>query len=149
MSNLYDISIPMKMKQMFKGFCDLVIASEPSIRFAGIADEHGSLLSTSERRGLKPLLNYEETVQYAITAATRQYTRLRWGYLLGNVDYACSIYEKLIRANVPITDNNNRLAYVILLTFDVGTDNFHEIMVNKIIPLIRKNKSQFLMEKGR
>jgi hypothetical protein len=149
MSNLYDISSPMKMKQMFKGFCDLVIASEPSIRFAGIADEHGSLLSTSERRGLKPLLNYEETVQYAITAATRQYTRLRWGYLLGNVDYACSIYEKLIRANVPITDNNNRLAYVILLTFDVGTDNFHEIMVNKIIPLIRKNKSQFLMEKGR
>lgn len=139
----------MKMKQMFKGFCDLVIASEPSIRFVGIADEHGSLLSTSERRGLKPLLNYEETVQYAITAATRQYTRLRWGYLLGNVDYACSIYEKLIRANVPITDNNNRLAYVILLTFDVGTDNFHEIMVNKIIPLIRKNKSQFLMEKGR
>ena len=149
MSNLYDISSPMKMKQMFKGFCDLVIASEPSIRFAGIADEHGSLLSTSERRGLKPLLNYEETVQYAITAATRQYTRLRWGYLLGNVDYACSIYEKLIRANVPITDDNNRLAYVILLTFDVGTDNFHEIMVNKIIPLIRKNKSQFLMEKGR
>lgn len=149
MSNLYDILSPMNMKQMFKGFCDLVIASEPSIRFAGIADEHGSLLSTSERRGLKPLLNYEETVQYAITAATRQYTRLRWGYLLGNVDYACSIYEKLIRANVPITDNNNRLAYVILLTFDVGTDNFHEIMVNKIIPLIRKNKSQFLMEKGR
>jgi len=137
------------MKQIFKGFCDQVIASESSIRFVGIADEHGSLLSTSERKGLKPLLNYEETVQYAITAATRQYTRLRWGYLLGNVDYACSIYEKLIRANVPITDNNNRLAYVILLTFDVGTDNFHEIMVNKIIPLIRKNKSQFLMEKGR
>jgi len=137
------------MKQIFKGFCDQVIASESSIRFVGIADEHGSLLSTSERKGLKPLLNYEETIQYAITAATRQYTRLRWGYLLGSVDYACSIYEKLIRANVPITDNNNRLAYVILLTFDVGTDNFHKIMVNKIIPLIRKSKSQFLEEKGR
>jgi hypothetical protein len=137
------------MKQIFKGFCDLVIASESSIRFVGIADEHGSLLSTSERKGLKPLLNYEETVQYAITAATRQYTRLRWGYLLGSVDYACSIYEKLIRANVPITDNNNRLAYVILLTFDVGTNNFHKIMVNKIIPLIHKSKSQFLKEKGR
>jgi hypothetical protein len=91
----------------------------------------------------------EETTQYAITAATRQYTRLRWGYLLGKVDYACSIYEKLIRANVPITDNNNRLAYVILLTFDVGTDNFHQIMVNKIIPIIRKRKSQVLKEKER
>ena len=71
------------------------------------------------------------------------------GTSFGSVDYACSIYEKLIRANVPITDINNRLAYVILLTFDVGTDNFHKIMVNKIIPLIRKSKSQFLKEKGR
>lgn len=59
------------MKQIFKGFCDLVIASEASIRFVGIADEHGSLLSTSERKGLKPLLNYEETVQSAITAANK------------------------------------------------------------------------------
>ena len=137
------------MKQMFKDFCDEIIASDSAIRFVGIADEHGSLLSTSERRGLKPLLNTEETTQYAITAATRQYTRLRWGYLLGKVDYACSIYEKLIRANVPITYNNNRLAYVILLTFDVGTDNFHQIMVNKIIPIIRKRKSQVLKEKER
>src|SRR2546425_534844 len=132
------------MKQVFKSFCDQVIASDSSIRFVGIADEHGSLLSTSERKGLKPLLNSKETVQYAITAATRQYTRLRWEYLLGKVDYASSIYEKLIRANVPITDNTNHLAYVILLTFDVGTNNLHRIMMKKVIPLIHKSKSQFL-----
>src|ERR671939_1163851 len=110
------------MKKIFKEFCNRVLTFNSSIRFVGIADEHGSLLSISERKALKPLLNYQETEQYAITAATRQYTRMRWQYTLGKVDYTCSIYEKLIRANIPITDADNRLSYVILLTFDIGTD---------------------------
>jgi hypothetical protein len=132
------------MKQVFKDLCNRVIGLDPSIRFIGIADEHGSLLSMAERKGLKPLLNAEETAQYAITAATRQYTRLRWEYLLGTVHYACSHYAKLIRATIPITDNNNRLAYVVLLTFDVGTENFHNIIMKKIIPLIHENTPRLL-----
>jgi hypothetical protein len=136
------------MKQLlFKEFCDQLVKLNSSIRFVGIADDTGSLLAISERKALKPLLNYQETEQYAITAATRQYTRLRWRYTLGKVDYTCSIYQKLIRANIPITDANNRLAYVILLTFDIGTDDFHQIMTRKIIPLIRKSKGRFLKEK--
>jgi hypothetical protein len=132
------------MKQVFKDLCNRVIGLDPSIRFIGIADEHGSLLSMAERKGLKPLLNAEETAQYAITAATRQYTRLRWEYLLGTVHYACSHYAKLIRATIPITDNNNRLAYVVLLTFDVGTENFHNIIMKKVIPLIHENSPRLL-----
>ena len=135
------------MKQQLLGeFCDQLLKLNSSIRFVGIADDTGSLLYISERKALKPLLNYKETEQYAITAATRQYTRLRWRYILGKVDYTCSVYEKLIRANIPITDAKNRLAYVILLTFDIGTDNFHQLMTKKIIPLIRKNKGIFLKE---
>jgi hypothetical protein len=53
----------------------------------------------------------------------------------------------LIRANIPIIDNTNHLAYVVLLTFDVDTDNFHEIIEKGIIPLIQKNKSHLLHEK--
>ena len=133
-------------QQLFEEFCDQLLKLDSSIRFVGIADNTGSLLSTSERKALKPLLNRKETEQYAITAATRQYTRLRWRYTLGRVDYTCSVYEKLIRANIPITDAKNHLTYVILLTFDIGTDNFHQLMTKKIIPLIRKNKSIFLKE---
>jgi hypothetical protein len=137
----------MKHEQVFKEFCDSVLSFNSSIRFVGIADEHGSLLAVSERKGLKPLLNPEERSQYAITSATRQYTRLRWQYLLGNIEYATSVYEKLIRATVPITDNDNRLAYVILMSFDTGTDNFYEVIKNNILPLVSKSKGQFLEEK--
>lgn len=126
--------------------CDSVISQDNSIRFAAIADEDGKLLCTSHRKGLKPLLGPEERVQYAITAATRQYTRLRWEYLLGKIIYASSHYAKLIRATVPITDYSSRLSYVLLLSFDVNTDNFHEIIMKKVIPLINRNMNRLLDE---
>jgi hypothetical protein len=135
------------MKPFFQEFCDKVIALDKSIRFAGIADEDGKLMATVERKGLKPLLTPEERAQYAITAATRQYTRLRWEYLLGKINYATSHYAKLIRATIPIADENSRLSYVLLLSFDVETENVHEIIMKKIIPLVRKNMNKFLKER--
>jgi hypothetical protein len=40
-----------------------------------------------------------------------------------------------------VTDDNRKLSYVIILSLDAGTDNFHEIIVEKVIPLIKKRKS--------
>jgi hypothetical protein len=90
---------------------------------------------------MKPLLSSEERAQYAITAATRQFTRLRWEVLLGKIQYASSHYTKLIRATIPITDENRKLSFVIILSLDAGTDNFHEIIVGKVIPLIKERRS--------
>jgi hypothetical protein len=124
-----------------------VITINKSIRFAGIADGDGHLVAIAERTGLKPLLNPEERAQYAITAATRQYTRLRWEYLLGKINYAMSNYAKLVRATIPIADENSRLYYVLLLSFDRETgQGVHEIIMEKIIPLVRKNTDKFLKD---
>ncbi len=135
------------MKSFFQEFCDKVITLDKSIRFAAIADEDGKLMAASERKGLKALLTPEERAQYAITAATRQYTRLRWEYLLGRINYAMSHYAKLIRATIPIADENSRLSYVLLLSFDVDAENVHGVIMKKIIPLVRKNMSKFLKER--
>jgi len=134
------------MKKFFEDFCKSVISLDPKIRFAGIADGDGKLEGTAERAGLKPLLSLEERAQYAITASTRQYTRLRWEYLLGKITYASSHYTKLIRATIPIADENSRLSHVLLLSFDAEADNFHEIITKKVIPLVRKNMTDFLRE---
>lgn len=125
----------------------MVITLDKSIRFAGIADEDGKLVATAERKGLKPILTPEERAQYAITAATRQYTRLRWEYLLGKINYAMSHYAKLIRATIPIADENSRLSYVLLLSFEVDAENVHDVITKKIIPLVRKNTSKFLQDR--
>ena len=132
------------MKPFFQEFCDNVIALDKSIRFAAVADEDGKLMATAERKGLKGILTAEERAQYAITAATRQYTRLRWEYLLGRINYAMSHYAKIIRATIPIADENSRLSYVLLLSFDVDAENVHGLIMKKIIPLVRKNMNKFL-----
>ncbi len=134
---------------VFEDFCKSVVALDPKIRFAGIADGDGKLEATADRKGLLPLLNSEERSQYAITAATRQYTRLRWEYRLGKILYASSHYTKLIRATIPIADENSRLAHVLLLSFDADADNFHQIITKKIIPLVAKNMANFLKATGR
>ena len=134
------------MKPFFQEFCDKVISLDKSIRFAAIADEDGKLVATSQRKGLKALLTPEERAQYAITAATRQYTRLRWEYLLGRINYAMSHYAKIIRATIPIADENSRLSYVLLLSFDIDAEDVHDLIMNKIIPLVRKNTSKFLIK---
>jgi hypothetical protein len=133
--------------QFFKQFCDKVISVHNSIRFAAIVDEEGRLLCTSLRKGIKPLLGPEERAQYAITAATRQYTRLRWEYLLGRIIYASSHYNKLIRATLPITDYGSHLSYVLLLSFDVNTQDIHQVIMKKVIPLVIENKNA-LLKKG-
>ena len=135
------------MKSFFQEFCDKIVTLDPTIRFAGIADEDGHLVATADRKRLKPILSPEERAQYAITAATRQYTRLRWEYLLGKVDYAMSHYAKIIRATIPIADENSRLYYVLLLSFDVNKGDVHKIIMKKIIPLVRKNTSKFLKDR--
>ncbi|HKX82377.1 MAG TPA: hypothetical protein VJL54_08990 [Nitrososphaera sp.] len=132
------------MKSFFQEFCDEIVTLDPTIRFAGIADEDGHLVATADRKGLKPILSPEERAQYAITAATRQYTRLRWEYLLGKVNYAMSHYDKIIRATIPIADENSRLYYVLLLSFDVDKGDVHKIIMKKIVPLVRKNTAKFL-----
>lgn len=131
-------------EETFKIFCKDVLSLDPSIRFAGIADEDGNLQALAEREGLVPLLTPEARAQYAITAATRQYTRLRWEYMLGKIQYASSKYDKLIRATIPITDEDSTLSYVLLLSFDPEITNIHQIITKKIIPLVDKNKSLLL-----
>src|SRR5919106_4198364 len=134
-----------QIEKAFNEFCKEVIGLDNSIRFAGIADEDGKLKSIAERENLKPLLSSEERAQYAITAATRQFTRLRWEYMLGKINYAMSNYAKLVRATIPIADENSRLYYVLLLSFDVDAGgSVHEIIMEKIIPLVRKNTDKFL-----
>lgn len=129
---------------IFKTLCQDIIKVDSSIRSAGITNEDGIILNISHRKGIKPFLSSEESAQYAITAATRQFTRLRWEVLLGKIQYAASHYSKLIRATIPITDDNRKLSFVILLSLDAGTDNFHEIIMEKIIPLIKQKKSDLV-----
>ena len=132
---------------LFQKVCDEVISLDESIRFAGISDKEGKLLAVSERQNLKPLLSDEERAQYAITAATRQYTRLRWEYHLGRIHYASSRYEHLARATIPIADINSTLYYVLLLSFDPDIQNLHKLNNGYCYPKNKKMEKAAIIRK--
>lgn len=130
------------MKQFFKELCEKIAVLDPTIRFVGIAKEDGTLEADAERKGLKAIFSPDQRAEYAITAANRQATRLRWEYLLGKISYATSHYEKIIRATIPIADENRRLSHVVLVSFDPQA-KADEIITKKIIPLIGQNMKSF------
>ncbi|HEU5120791.1 MAG TPA: hypothetical protein VFT71_07360 [Candidatus Nitrosocosmicus sp.] len=128
----------------FSSLCNKLVGIDSRIRFVGVADKHGLMLTTAERVGIIPLLNDEETEQYAITASTRQYTRLRWQDLLGKLNYTCSLYEKILRITVPITNQKNRLEYLLIFTLDPNTEDFDYLIMEKVIPIVTDFFSRIL-----
>src|ERR671922_2199960 len=83
-------------------FCEGIISKDSSIRFAGIANRMGKLIEAAYREGLQPLMNRQETEHYTIQTVLRASTRETFENKIGKQRYALAVYEKLIRATIPI-----------------------------------------------
>jgi len=112
-------------------FCKYIITIDKSIRFAGIANNLGTLITSTYREGLIPLMDIEETSRYSIQAVTRVSLREDFQSKLGKFEYSVGKYEKLIRAIVPFHTKND--CFYLLLSFDVGS-NPSKIIEELIIP---------------
>jgi hypothetical protein len=120
-----------------------ILNMDKSIRFVGLANNLGTLLSTSYREGLIPLMTKEETQHYALQAVLRAAIRGDFISKLGRLKHSIGTYDKLIRATVPvIIEDNHEAKYFLLLSFDVGTD-VKVIMENQLLPYIGKNIELF------
>jgi hypothetical protein len=128
------------------GLCKEILQLDNSIRFIGIANNLGSLVATAYRSGLIPLMDEQETSHYAIQAVLRAATREDFESKIGRLEYSIGKYERLIRATIPIrlSDKEDESKfYYLLLSFDLNF-NVIDVIENKIIPFIEKNKEQKL-----
>src|SRR5919106_2185793 len=131
-------------KDYLESFCTEILANNQSIRFAGIANQLGSLIATQYREGLIPLMTREETSQYSIQAVLRAATREDFESKIGRLEYSIGKYEKLIRATVPIIFGNSETKrYYLLLSFDLDSDAI-SIIDKKVLLYIAKNKDYFI-----
>lgn len=134
--------------------CKGVIAKDSSIRFAGIANQMGKLVEAAYREGLQPLMDRQETEHYTVQTVLRASTRETFENKIGKQRYAIAIYEKLIRATVPIViighhqhDKDEKQKkqqekqdfkwFYLLISFDLGCDVM-SIVEDKILPLIKQ-----------
>src|SRR5919202_3570029 len=89
-------------EENLNNLCKEILQLDNSIRFAGIANNLGSLVATAYRNGLTPLMDKQETSHYAIQAVVRAATREDFESKIGTLVYSIGKYERLISATIPI-----------------------------------------------
>jgi hypothetical protein len=124
--------------------CKQILETDKSIRFAGIANDMGSLVATIYRQSLVPLMTKEETSQYAIRAVIRAATREDFEIKLGKLQYSIGKYEKLVRATIPIpvSGDDKKSKFFLLVSFEIDSD-VKCIIESKVLPSIERNKEAF------
>jgi hypothetical protein len=138
--------MPSSTEENLNNMCEEIQQLDKSIRFVGIANNLGSLVATAYRNGLTPLMDKQETSHYAIQAVLRAATREDFESKIGRLEYSIGKYERLIRATIPIKlfdKEDESKSYYLLLSFDLNF-NVINIIENKIMPFIEKNKEQKL-----
>ena len=124
-------------------FTKQVLKLDASIRWIGIANKFGVLLNAEYREGLKPLMTEEENEEYASLTVTRQKTRIKFESKIGRLIYAFGRYERLNRATLQINEN-----YYLLVALEVEAKNYDELIMEKLVPLVKKEKHRFVDENG-
>ena len=125
--------------ELLNSFCKGVLAKDRSIRWAGVVNKNGIILTQKAREGVKLLLTEEENEQYAAGAIARQRTRGKFESKIGKMVYAFGRYDKLHRATIPINEY-----YYLLVTFEVKEKNFDSIIMERIMPMIAESKDRFV-----
>ena len=144
-----------KQSNRIKEFCKDILTKDISIRFVAVANQMGNLIESEYREGLNPLMNRQETEHYTMQTVFRASTRETFENKIGKQRYAIAVYEKLVRATIPIIiidtqddkddepgkkqqkkEQNSKWFYL-LISFDLGSDVI-SIMEDKILPLIEQ-----------
>ncbi len=120
-----------------KEICNQVLQLDKSIRFAGIANNMGTLIAYKLREGLVPLLNEEELQNSIMKTVLRMKTREDYESKLGDVIYTFALYKRVKRASIPL-DGHPDLA-VLAVSFDMAADQ-DSIIMDKILPLLKQWK---------
>jgi hypothetical protein len=120
-------------------FSKKILNLDPSVRWMGIANKFGVLLNAEHREGLEQLMTDEENEEYAALTVTRHKTRIKFQSKIGDLTYAVGKYEKVIRATIRINED-----YFLLLTLDVDAKDYDSILIDRVIPLIKERKNEFV-----
>jgi hypothetical protein len=120
-------------------FSKTMLNLDPSVRWMGIASKFGILMNAEHREGLEQLMTDEENEEYAALTVTRHKTRLKFQPKIGDLIYAVGKYEKIIRVTIKINED-----YFLLLTLDIDAKDYDSILVEKVIPLVRERRNEFV-----
>ena len=118
---------------IFEEFCELILGTDESIRFVGIAALNGAILAMKYRANLIPLLTQEETASSMKYSVWRVESRRVLEEKLGKTLYVVATYEKIKRATIPVGQDGQS---ILIISFDNESDA-ESIIRNKILRIIK------------
>ena len=118
---------------IFEEFCQLILGTDESIRFVGIATLTGAILATKYRADLMPLLTQEEIASSIKYSVLRVESRRVLEEKLGKTLYVIATYEKVKRATIPVGQEGQS---ILVISFDKDSD-VDSIIRNKILTLVK------------
>lgn len=121
-------------------FSEELLNLDNSLRWIGISNKYGVLINVEQRKDLEPLMSEEESEEYAAAAVSRYRTRVKFQTKIGRLNYAVGRYENVTRITIPISND-----YFLLLTID-KEKNYDDMVKEKIIPFINRNRNKFRSE---
>lgn len=113
------------------------ILSDQEVRFAGIVDSRGALISRKFRKGVVPFESDEEQKKIYQELAARALTRKKFDHSMGPVKYSASRREKIVIMSFPVNNeilfitaepniNIDRLAYRIMQKLESHWNDYHD-----------------------
>ncbi|MFQ5941716.1 MAG: hypothetical protein ACE5KA_08480 [Nitrososphaerales archaeon] len=113
-------------------FCHGILKLDKTVRFAAVADRYGKIIAEEYREGSSHLLSKEEEGLSVLQGAIRMGSRKPMMPKLGRLLYTFSVYEKVKRATIPLSNQT-----VLMVSFDMDA-NPDSIVSKKILPLAKE-----------
>ena len=110
--------------------CKTTLNLDPQVRFTGVVNNKGELISGGNREGVERLLSADDV------SMSVHYTMQRWAktknlsHKIGNEKFAVVEYEKVTLITIPFNKNE-----LFLISTEPNADYFK--IINKTIPLLK------------
>ena len=113
----------------FDELCNNVLKIDANVRFAGILDKNGQLVSGGYKDGLASHLQSDESKMSFHYAAKAWESRKNLSHRVGNERFAIVEFEKVKQISVPVDGQS-----ILLVSVEPKVD--HDQVVNKIMSLL-------------
>ena len=124
------------MSNSISDFCAQILKLNSGIRFAGIANNEGTLAGHAYRPGLVPLLTQQESEISVLQSLIRAGTRRSLEKKLGRALFSYTRYEKVKRVTVDIKTPSGGI-YIFMISFDLNVEP-EPVIIGKILPLLQE-----------
>lgn len=111
-------------------FCEQVLKLDSSIRYAGVLDRSERIIMEKHRESTQSLLPEDVREISLKHAAQRMRERTLLRPYIGKPIYFVGVYEKIIRATIPLSGKY----YLLALSMEPGIE--HEKVIKKVLSFI-------------